>query len=285
MSCNGILIRKKENKMDSSNAWVFVSHSNKDFEKVINVRDKLETLQYRPLLFFLKCLEDDREIFELVKREIKARDRFILCDSKNSRESEWVQKEKDFILSLKRPYEIVNIDGTEEEIDESIARFNRRSTVYLWSTDERLEQMVKERLVRKSFRTEVLQDDFFRDYYLFKTGSPDLVGESFSDVISNGYVLIIISRKLTEKEELYIELTAGYFRRYTNSCRIYTVSKESMHNGGLYYELRNADGIQPQIIFKGTLQERNDVECADKIVNDVVKMDNYNFQLLQQQKI
>ncbi len=69
------------NGMDLSNAWVFVSHSNKDFDKIVKERNKLEALQYKPLLFFLKCLEDDKEIFELIKREIKARDRFILCDS------------------------------------------------------------------------------------------------------------------------------------------------------------------------------------------------------------
>ena len=61
--------------IDSSNAWVFISHSNKDFEKIIQVRNKLERLQYKPLLFFLKCLDDDSEIFDLIKREIKARDR------------------------------------------------------------------------------------------------------------------------------------------------------------------------------------------------------------------
>lgn len=48
--------------IDTSNAWVFVSHSNRDFEKIIQVRNMLESLQYRPLLFFLKCLEDDKEI-------------------------------------------------------------------------------------------------------------------------------------------------------------------------------------------------------------------------------
>jgi hypothetical protein len=104
--------------MEATNAWVFISHSNKDFDKILRVRNKLEALQYKPLLFFLKCLDDDKEIFELIKREIKARDRFILCDSKNSRESEWVQKEKELIISLNRPYEIINTDGTEDEIDE-----------------------------------------------------------------------------------------------------------------------------------------------------------------------
>lgn len=69
--------------MLGKNAWVFLSHSNKDFNKVKILRNKLEERYYKPLLFFLKCLDDDDEIFELIKREISARDRFILCNSKN----------------------------------------------------------------------------------------------------------------------------------------------------------------------------------------------------------
>ena len=84
--------------LDDTNAWVFVSHSNKDFTKIIQVRNRLESLNYKPLLFFLKCLENDTEIFERIKREIKARDRFILCDSSNSRSSKWVQKEIEYMM-------------------------------------------------------------------------------------------------------------------------------------------------------------------------------------------
>lgn len=93
------------------NVWIFISHSNKDFQSIVRLRNKLESRGYKPLLFFLKYLDDDVEIFELIKREIQARDRFILCDSQNSRESQWVQREIEYIRSLNRPYEIVDIDA------------------------------------------------------------------------------------------------------------------------------------------------------------------------------
>lgn len=64
--------------------WVFLSHSNKDYEKVRLIRDLLEEKEYRPLLFFLKCLDEDAEIDTLIKREIDARNKFILCESENS---------------------------------------------------------------------------------------------------------------------------------------------------------------------------------------------------------
>ena len=73
--------------------WVFLSHSNKDYEKVRQVRNILEQQGYRPLMFFLNCLNDDNEIDELIKREIDSREKFILCDSKNAQNSKWVQEE------------------------------------------------------------------------------------------------------------------------------------------------------------------------------------------------
>lgn len=79
--------------------WVFLSHSNKDYEKVKSVRDKLERDDFRPIMFFLKCLEDNDEIDDLIKREIDVRTRFILCDSENARKSDWVQKEIEYIES------------------------------------------------------------------------------------------------------------------------------------------------------------------------------------------
>ncbi len=53
--------------------WVFLSHSNKDFSKVRILRNLLEEEGYRPLMFFLQCLNDEDEIDELIKREIDCR--------------------------------------------------------------------------------------------------------------------------------------------------------------------------------------------------------------------
>lgn len=65
--------------------WVFLSHSNKDYDKVRVVRNLLEDQKFRPIMFFLCCLEDNEEINDLIKREIDSRTRFILCDSENAR--------------------------------------------------------------------------------------------------------------------------------------------------------------------------------------------------------
>lgn len=111
--------------------WVFLSHSHEDYENVLKVRDLLEQDSYRPIMFFLRCLENDDEVDVLIKREIDARKRFILCDSENARKSKWVQREVEYIKSKDRLYETVNLDASIEEIAQSLKNFKRRSTVYI----------------------------------------------------------------------------------------------------------------------------------------------------------
>ena len=84
-----------------SRKTVFLSHSSKDIEKVRQIRDILEALDYEPLLFHLKCLDDDNENLEtFIKKEIEARNVFIYCKSENSDSSPWVQKELEYIKSF-----------------------------------------------------------------------------------------------------------------------------------------------------------------------------------------
>lgn len=80
---------------------VFLSHSSKDIQKVRQIRDILEVLDYEPLLFHLKCLDDDNENLEtFIKKEIESRNVFIYCKSPNSEMSKWVQKELEYIKSF-----------------------------------------------------------------------------------------------------------------------------------------------------------------------------------------
>jgi len=81
--------------------WVFVSHANADFDKVRRVRDELEKRGARPLLFYLKALENNStDLPDLLRREIAARDWFVLCESPNAAASRWVKQEVDMVLSM-----------------------------------------------------------------------------------------------------------------------------------------------------------------------------------------
>jgi hypothetical protein len=61
---------KKRFKEANSGAWIFVSHSHRDLDKVHQIRTELERRRHHPLRFFLKCLEaDDARLPELICEE------------------------------------------------------------------------------------------------------------------------------------------------------------------------------------------------------------------------
>lgn len=87
--------------IEKKKIWIFLSHSSEDFNKVRKIRNYLEEKSYRPLMFYLKCLESDEEIYDLITREIDVRTRFVLCDSENARCSDWVKKRNGLYLQSK----------------------------------------------------------------------------------------------------------------------------------------------------------------------------------------
>jgi len=111
--------------------WIFLSHSNKDFEKVRLIRNYLEERSCRPLMFYLKCLSNDNEINDLIKREIDCRTRFIICDSENSRASKWVQSEVKYIKSQLRTYEIIDLSDSDEKIKSQLDKLIRSAQIFL----------------------------------------------------------------------------------------------------------------------------------------------------------
>ena len=123
----------------NDNVWVFLSHSHNDYDKVIQVRNMLEKRKFKPLMFFLKCLENDTEIDSLIKREIDCRYRFILCDSANAQASKWVQEEVRYIKEEKKRYcEMVNLDTMSiKQVNAQLQKFEQRSTVTILYSNNR----------------------------------------------------------------------------------------------------------------------------------------------------
>lgn len=113
--------------------WIFLSHSSADFDKVRLIRNYLEEKSFRPLMFYLKCLESEEETFNLIKREIDVRTRFILCDSKNARASKWVKKEMDYISNTfpERSYEILDLSKPLEQITDQIDAYTQTTNIFI----------------------------------------------------------------------------------------------------------------------------------------------------------
>jgi len=262
--------------IDDTNAWVFVSHSNKDFEKIIQVRNKLESLNYRPLLFFLKCLDNDTEIFELIKREIKARDRFILCDSPNSRSSKWVQKEIEYIKSLNRPYEIIDLDSDDSVINKCIERFDRRSSAYIWSTSDEISDQLSKRLIGKSFKVGILPSTYLYDYLDFKRG---IKVKDFKEIDSRAYIAVVIDRELNKNEMQVLDSCSDWFRADDGDAfLLYVVSKSEEERSDLIRkisvflkEMYQGNGIHARYITCETIQNQ-----AELVMEDIVKLDTHS---------
>lgn len=182
--------------------WVFVSHSTKDFEQVRLVRNALEDSGFRPILFYLKCLEDDSEVVDLVKREIDARNRFILCDSPNAQASKYVQSEVKYIQSKKRMYEVVDLTkifankpNVEKDVLNLIKPFKRRTTVFLsyCRHDQSFAMQLKNQLNLAGFN--VYNTDFHNSKVINSCMGMDVIKREIIETLDNGYVVGLIGEK------------------------------------------------------------------------------------------
>jgi hypothetical protein len=180
----------KELEDANDDIWVFVSHSTKDFEKVRILRNKMEEIGMRQLLFYLKCLKDKPEVIELLKREIDVRPRFLLCDSPNARKSEYVGEEVSYIKSLNRQYVTVDLDNYSS-YDEKIWELKRRSQIFLSYSRQDFD------LVRKL--TKALQEIGFNillDWEHFPAGESlqDTIPDAIRCTMDKGYFIPVISQ-------------------------------------------------------------------------------------------
>lgn len=176
--------------MDEKEIWVFLSHSNEDYDKVRRVRNMLEEQDMRPIMFFLKCLNDDDEIDGLIKREIDCRTRFILCDSENARRSKWVQREIEYIRSQQKPYEVIDLSLKDDRILDQLKEVRRKSRLFISyaRADIRLAERIYERLRKYDY-------NLFADF--MDIGAGDLFANKISRAIKSsvkdGYVIALLT--------------------------------------------------------------------------------------------
>ena len=198
---------------DNSNneIWVFLSHSNKDYEKVRQVRNMLEEQKFRPLMFFLCCLDDDQEIDNLIKREIDRRTRFIYCESENSKESRWVQEEVKYIKSKDRIFETINLDLPMTEIKGQLDNFRKKANIFIsyQRDDTELAKTIYNRLKKYEFNVWI-------DIENIQTGSifSEQIANAILNAVNNGYVITLLNSKIFNeyswtRKELILALQKG----------------------------------------------------------------------------
>jgi hypothetical protein len=186
-------------------AWIFVSHSHQDLDEVRRVRDALEAMGHNPLLFFLKCLDDDSELDDLIRREINAREIFLLCDSPNARTSDWVKDERTVIERLSGRLErVVDLKADWAQQLSDIKEWSRLSTVFISyaRVDRRIAEDIAVALHRHDYK--VAEFDDLNPGQSWVSGIKDLIDRS----IAHGIFLVLLSpealhNKLVLEETVY----------------------------------------------------------------------------------
>lgn len=176
-----------------SDAWVFVSHSNRDLAAVRRVRNELESQSALPILFFLKCVGDHHELDKLIEREIRARHFFLLCDSVNAQGSNWVQQEVAFVRSLpnKRIGDLDLGDPWREQ-QKAIKALLENATVFLSyaQSDQRLGQV-------RPYAEFLATEDFavFDPMVDLKPGMPwtDTIERALREAAHGGHLIQFVS--------------------------------------------------------------------------------------------
>ncbi len=176
--------------MKKEGGWVFISHSHLDIEIVRKIRNQLEECGFEPLMFYLKCLNDDDEIESLIQREINEREWFIYVESKNALNSRWVKSEREYIsqLSGKKIFTI-DING---DIQKQVRNITRQLKVFISyaNRDRNVFEILKQALVS-------------RDYLVFDPQDIP-IGRNISEHLQNaidetvrdGFVLLLVSENI-----------------------------------------------------------------------------------------
>jgi TIR domain len=185
-------------------AWIFLSHSHKDLEKVREIRNALEAKGQNPLMFFLKCLDDDSELDDLIRREIEARTWFVLCESPNARVSRWVRAEIEIIKRLEgKVYEVIDLDDDLDVQVERVTALSKRATVFISSSraDADIAARLRAALLERDFRAFHAEEDL-------QPGSDwrAEILEAIDRATAEGFFILLISPEALESQWTRVEL-------------------------------------------------------------------------------
>ncbi len=256
--------------MEDNNAiWVFLSHSNKDFEQVRILRNILEENGFRPIMLYLRCKEDSSKIEELrqlIFDEIDHRNRFIYCKSPNAEGSRWVDEEIQYIKSKDRIFETIDIEQSEEGIVKQLNDFRKKSNIFIsyQRDDIELAKSIANRLKKYEFNV-------FIDFEDIQAGElfHNQISNALLNAVNNGYVITLLNdRILNPNSWVRDEVITALHKGIHTEQSIIPVIKDSLLWNKLSddVELESLCGIKP-IDSSGLDSEKR----SDYIVDEIIK--------------
>ena len=185
------------------NGYIFISHAHQDVNLIRRIRNHFEELGMEPIMFYLKCLSDEDEITDLLKREIKERNWFVYADSPAARESKWVKTER---LEIKKyPEKRVFTIDLNSDINKQLTQIEhivRQSKVYISYSHRDTEVFQKFRQAFLARDMQVLSDLNLTLGSDCTMQTENLVSEASHD----GFVLLVISEESNKSRFVYNEI-------------------------------------------------------------------------------
>lgn len=184
--------------------YVFISHSHDDIKTVRKLRNILEENEMDALCFYLKCLNDDTEVFDLIKREIDARKQFIFVDSENSRKSRWVTRERNYVSQypdkIIHTVEIDDILSSPQAIADKILYSMRIYISYRRMNHRYVSELVQQ-LQKNDFQV------WFDDLITPGTDWMASIDDHIKDACEYGAVIMVLSESSLENS---FQMTTEY---------------------------------------------------------------------------
>jgi hypothetical protein len=186
---------------EADGVWIFISHSNLDLRKVRKIRDALENDGHKPLLFFLKSLQNgDARLPQLIRDEINARTWFVLCDSDHSRASNWVQEEVAIVTSTKPKETFVTIDLAKDldvDHDGDVPLFVRKLRPLLKRATVFLSYARSDAVIARQIYDALVEQDYLAFLDVSAAAGFDdwltTAQTALEDATERGFVLLLLS--------------------------------------------------------------------------------------------
>lgn len=183
--------------MEHGGCYIFLSHASANINIVRRIRNEFESLGQNPIAFHLRCLDEnykgrDEELWNLIYREIDAREWFVYCQSPEAKESDNVQKEYAYIKQAGKD-KIWEIDITEdwEVIRKKIHKIAADLEVFISYSREDM-------AVAKALKNVLVEADYSvwdpeYDMKTFGGTFTNQIGDAISRCAYKGFYVLIIS--------------------------------------------------------------------------------------------